>query len=134
MRTHTWLDEPAFDAAYRAARREAELDRTPLTDEDRQMLSYQIALSNVTVENGRAVRNWRTDSADYIADLDRAIGRLNTELASLIPSMRTTEELDAWLLGLPDPDTFTDDKVLAEAWYGWVTRDKWMPLLTFLVH
>lgn len=83
--------------AEREAEQEAGRNAGDLSFDDMARLSTQLALSNVTMKAGRAVRTWRTGSEVYTAELDQALVRCNAMLAREIDPPRTTEALDGWL-------------------------------------
>jgi hypothetical protein len=129
-----WLMNKSFAARLEALERletQAERDRSPLTDEDRRILCYQLACGNVTMQRCWAARTWALGAPEATNALDTALSRLNVELNSLVPRLHTTEALDDWLCEIPDVATLDDRAVLAEAFYGLVQCEGWMPLLTF---
>lgn len=123
-------------AALEALERQAEAESTlsPLTPEDCAMLLHQIALSNVRVHDGRAVRTWATAGADYTAAMDRALVKVNREIGSFFP-LQTIAQLETWLgqmqLATIDLDSLTDDDVLAWALDGLHVTDRIASTLSF---
>lgn len=77
--------------------------RTELTADDAAVLVGQIAMSNVRLVNGRAVRAWECGTEEYTARLDVALGRLNYTLARLDqPFISLTDLVYALAAPLPD--------------------------------
>jgi hypothetical protein len=103
-------------AALEALETQAELDRSPLTDDDRRLIGDAIALYAVTLDgNGYLVRS--RDNGDTAAT-DRAVARCNAALATLRPRLTTLDVIDIWLRDLEDPATFDEDELLYWVWYG----------------
>lgn len=74
-----------------------------LTADDCALLVTQIALCNVTLEAGRARRQWATGSAERTAEIDQALLRLNALLAvEPDPPASTAQLLDSLAQYVPD--------------------------------
>lgn len=114
----------------------------PLTADDYNSLLMQIAMQNVRMENGRAVRTWRIGFLpEHTADLDRAVARCNAYLATLPNPPKTTEQLDdslqaklAWCVSDDDLSGAVQDMLdcgamVASIWPGAV-----QPSGTYLQH
>jgi hypothetical protein len=105
------------------------LDNSPLTWEDRELLYIAISTHRAILdERGYLARKDGPSAPD---DLDRAISRCNADLASLVPRLRTIEDVDAWIRDLSDPDAFDDDTVIAWAHWGLTKKADHENVLSF---
>jgi hypothetical protein len=103
-------------AALEALEYQAELDRSPLTPEDRTLLGDMVSIHVVTLNgSGCLVRN--RDYGDTAA-IDRALARYNAALLALQPRLMTLEAVDLWVRDLDDPDSFDEDELLFQVWVG----------------
>jgi hypothetical protein len=100
-------------------------DRSPLTEADRDLLSDEISLSNVTMKDGLLVRSG--SAGDTIA-IDQALARCNAALLALRPRLTTIEAIDLWLRDIGDPDTFDEDELFGWVWYGLVHKSAVAPV------
>lgn len=92
------------------AEHEAQANPGDLTDADCATLLFQVALSNVRMEDGRAVRSWQCGGDAVNVAIDTALLRLNALLRIEPGGPRTSHEL-AFVLAQYVPD---------EALPGWV--------------
>lgn len=75
------------------AQHDAAANPGDLTNADCATLLFQVALSNVVMRDGRAIKQWRPQGDDVLAALDLALLRLNAALAIEPDAPKTAPEL-----------------------------------------